>query len=245
MIGRLARSLAASTWPETQGTTLVLVPVGSIEQHGPHLPMDTDSVIAQAVTRRVAALLPDEPLVAPVLSYGASGEHQHFSGTSSIGTDALRQMLVELARSMATWAQRLVFVNAHGGNVFALCGAVSQLRAEGRDAAWVACATEQVDAHAGYTETSLMLHLRPDNVRLDLAVAGNIRPIGDLLPALVEGGVIAVSANGVLGDPAGASDAEGRRVLEEMSAEIAGLLVSGTPDKHGRLAATAGAGVLP
>lgn len=229
--------LASATSPEASGTVLVLVPVGSIEQHGPHLPLETDAVIAEAVARRVAELLGPAAgaIVAPPLSYGASGEHQGFAGTSSIGTEALRTVLVELTRSMRTWAGRVVFVNGHGGNMRALQSAVSRLLHEGHDTGWVACATESGDAHAGRTETSLMLHLRPDLVRLELAEAGNVQPLPDILDAMVAGGVGAVSESGVLGDPTGASAAEGEQILRAMADDIASRLRSGAPDRKGHL----------
>lgn len=219
----MSGSLATATWPELGDATLVLVPVGSIEQHGPHLPVDTDTVIAEAVAseagRRTGAW------VAPSIAYAASGEHQHFPGTCSIGTDVLTLTLVELVRSLSTWVPRTVFVNAHGGNLHALHRAVGQLRGEGHDVAWVPCATEEVDLHAGLTETSLMLHLRPSSVRLERAVAGSTAPLREILPSLVEHGVQAVSPNGVLGDPAGATAAHGRAVLADLIDRVtAGIL---------------------
>jgi mycofactocin precursor peptide peptidase len=108
--------LAEATWPDAEGARLVLVPVSSLEQHGPHLPLDTDTAIAEAVTQGVAARL-HGAWVAPALSYGASGEHQSFPGTTSIGSDVLHLVVVELVRSLRTWATRVVLVNAHGGNV--------------------------------------------------------------------------------------------------------------------------------
>ena len=160
------RRLETVTWPSIAHQPLVLVPIGSIEQHGPHLPLDTDSVIAEAVALSAAELLGGGEMVAPTISYAASGEHQSFPGTCSIGSEVLSQLLVELVRSMRTWAGRVVFVNAHGGNVESLTRAVVQLRDEGHDVGWVPCATELVDLHAGFTETSLMLHLRPAAVRM-------------------------------------------------------------------------------
>ncbi len=212
-------SLARATSAETAGAGLVLVPLGSIEQHGPHLPLDTDTVIATAVAHEVGAAL--DAWGAPPVAYGSSGEHQSFPGTASVGTEALTHLLVELVRSVRTWAGRVVIVNAHGGNVAAL-RASDELE-------WVACATEPplvpgADLHAGFTETSLMLHLRPESVRLDRAQAGNTQPLSEILPAMVAGGVGAVSPNGVLGDPAGASAEEGERVLRHMVAEIVGRL---------------------
>ncbi|MBM7516988.1 mycofactocin biosynthesis peptidyl-dipeptidase MftE [Nocardioides nitrophenolicus] len=213
-------SLAAATSPSLPAGPTVLVPVGSIEQHGPHLPLDTDTVIASAVATRAAEELGPSVLVAPALSYGSSGEHQDFAGTSSIGTDALHQVVVELTRSMRTWAARVVLVNGHGGNLTALRAAVEQLVAEGHDVSWVACATEDVDLHAGRTETSLMLHLAPATVRLDRAEAGNTGSLAELLPLMLAGGVKAVSPNGVLGDPAGATAAEGAAVLAAMTVDV-------------------------
>jgi mycofactocin precursor peptide peptidase len=202
--------LGRATSAETAGAELVLVPVGSIEQHGPHLPLDTDTVIATAVAHQVAAAL--DAWVAPAVAYGSSGEHQSFSGTASVGTEALTQVLVELVGSLRTWASRVVILNAHGGNVAAL-NASDEIE-------WVPCATEEHDLHAGFTETSLMLHLRPESVRADLAEAGNTQPLSEILPPMRTGGVAAVSPNGVLGDPAGATAAEGERVLRRMVAEI-------------------------
>ena len=172
-------------------------------------------------------------LVAPPVAYGASGEHEGFPGTVSIGHEALRLLLVELGRSAARWAGRVLFVNGHGGNVPTLVEAVRLLRYEGRDAAWTACAPGG-DAHAGRTETSLMLALDPASVRPE-RTAGNTASLGDLLPAMRVGGVAAVSANGVLGDPSGASADEGERLLAAMAAELVAALARWAPDESGRL----------
>lgn len=224
--------LARATSPDTSGAGLVLVPVGSIEQHGPHLPLETDTIIATAVAVATAERLGGREAgvwVAPALTYGSSGEHQSFPGTCSIGTEALRVTVVELVRSVRTWASRVVLVNGHGGNLTALRSAVQQLVDEGHHVSWVACATEDVDLHAGRTETSLLLHLCPEQVRLDRAVAGNCRPLAEILPALMSGGIAAVSPNGVLGDPTGASAAEGSAVLASMVDDISARLTAIAP----------------
>ena len=221
--------LAAATSASLPAGPTVLVPVGSVEQHGPHLPVDTDTVIATTVTTRVAERLVAESmpvLVAPALAYGSSGEHQDFAGTSSIGTGVLHDVVVELTRSMLTWARRVVFVNAHGGNTTALRGAVAQLIHEGHDVAWVPCATEDADLHAGRTETSLMLHIAPWNVWLDRVEVGNTGTLAELLPLMMENGVKAVSANGVLGDPRGASAQEGSALLSSMIEDVRAFVLA-------------------
>lgn len=209
--------LVDARWDWIEPGSLVLVPVGSTEQHGPHLPFDTDTLIAEAVARGVAGRMPPgRAVLAPSVAYGASGEHQDFPGTASIGTDVLTSVLVELGRSIATWAGRIVFVNGHGGNVDALTSAVDRLRFEARDVAWVPCVPPGSDAHAGRAETSLLLYLHPARVVPDRAVAGPVDSIDALLPELREKGVRAVSPNGVLGDPHGASASEGKHLLERM-----------------------------
>ena len=215
--------LADLTPAQAQDIAVVLVPVGSLEQHGPHLPLDTDTTIAVAVARGATEQLVADghtEVVALEVAYGSSGEHQSFAGTSSIGSTVLQHLVVELVRSLRTWATRVVLVNAHGGNAQPLQRAVDQLVAEGHDVAWVACATETVDLHAGRTETSLMLHLRPSSVRLELAEPGCTDPLETILPVMLSEGVAAVSANGVLGDPSGASAAEGDRVLRSMIEDV-------------------------
>ncbi|NYI76730.1 mycofactocin biosynthesis peptidyl-dipeptidase MftE [Nocardioides panzhihuensis] len=207
-------SLVDRPSPEIVPGGTVLVPVGSTEQHGPHLPLDVDTVIATAVADELAPLIGAS--VAPAVPIGASGEHQSFPGTISIGTAVLTSVLVELGRSLTTWAARVVLVNGHGGNLDAVTAAVTVLRAEGRKVAWVPCQVPYADPHAGLTETSLMLHLDPERVRLRQAVAGNTRPLRELLSQMCAGGVEAVSANGVLGDPTGASAEIGKRILAEM-----------------------------
>lgn len=230
-----SRDLARAVWPAVPPKPLVLVPVGSTEQHGPHLPFDTDSVIARAVAVEAANTLSGPCLVAPPVLYGASGEHAHFPGTVSIGHEALCSVLVELTRSLSLWAGSVVFVNGHGGNVASLATAVPQMREEGHDVAWTGCHVPGGDAHAGRTETSLMLHLAPQDVRLDAAVAGDTRPIASLMPDLVAHGVRAVSPSGVLGDPTGASAEEGRGLMDVMVSRTVRHITAGVADGRGHL----------
>lgn len=208
--------LARLAWPEVPSAGLVLVPVGSTEQHGPHLPFATDTLIAQAVAERLGERT--GATVAPPVAYGASGEHQGFRGTVSIGHEALSSLLVELIRSVSTWAGRIVLVNGHGGNVQTLREVVPRMRGETHDVAWLPAGLPGGDAHAGRSETSLMMHLLPAAVRLDRLEAGAAGELVDLLPALRAGGVVAVSPNGVLGDPRGASAEEGADLFDAICA---------------------------
>lgn len=190
---------------------ILVIPLGATEQHGPHLPLSTDSDIASAVCLRVAAERRDV-LIAPAVPYGASGEHAGFAGTLSIGQAALEFLVVELCRSATDTFSRIVLVNGHGGNVEALRRAVALLRSESRDVRLFSPGYGG-DPHAGRTETSIQLALRPDLVRTELAEPGDRRPLTELLPLLRTGGVRAASPNGILGDPTGSSAAEGADLL--------------------------------
>jgi len=201
------------------GDVLLVVPVGSTEQHGPHLPLSTDTDVAVALAGRLAARR-EGVLVAPPVPYGSSGEHEGFAGTLSIGAAATELLLVELGRSaLPASARRMLLVSAHGGNAGPVTAAVRLLRSEGRDVrAW--SPRWRGDAHAGWTETSVQLALDPARVRPAPAAAGNPAPLAELMPALRAGGVRAVSPTGVLGDPAGASAAEGVALLDAAAEDL-------------------------
>jgi mycofactocin system creatininase family protein len=200
---------------------VLAVPVGSTEQHGPHLPLTTDADLAVAL----CAQLDSSVVVAPPIFYGSSGEHEGFAGTISIGQEATELLLTELGRSATRTFSRVLLVSTHGGNTEAVRRAVARLRAESRDVS-VWFPSWHGDAHAGRAETSLQLALAPDAVRLDRAEAGNTTPIAELMPALRAAAVHGVSPNGVLGDPAGASAAEGTAMFADLLADLNGYLES-------------------
>lgn len=213
--------LADLTWPEVTAraaTALLAVPLGSTEQHGPHLPFTTDTDLAVALAEGLAEAR-DDVVVAPALAYGSSGEHAAFAGTLSIGAAALELVVVELVRSADAFAG-VVLISGHGGNRDAVAAAQTTLAAEGRRVLVWSPVVTGGDAHAGHTETSLLLHLRPTSVQVAAAAAGNTSELRALLPELREWGVAAVSANGVLGDPTGASAEQGAALLRALTRDL-------------------------
>jgi creatinine amidohydrolase len=218
--------LSDTDWPTADALAgsgaVLVVPVGATEQHGPHLPVTTDTDIAVAVVEAAAALDP-RLVVAPAVAYGSSGEHEGFAGTLSIGQEATESLLVELVRSAGHTFAHVVLACTHGGNAGPLGRAVDRLAGEGRPVtAW--WPRWEGDLHAGRTETSVMLAIAPQRVRPDRAEAGDGRPADQLLPLLRTAGVRAVSPNGVLGDPRGASVEEGRELMRSAAADLAALV---------------------
>jgi creatinine amidohydrolase len=131
----------------------------------------------------------------------------------------LTELLIELGRDASRDWDALLLVNGHGGNRDAIGAALARLHAEGRRAAVFHVSPLGGDAHAGRTETSLLLHLDPSAVRIELAEPGELRPAHELIDRLRADGVRSVSPNGVLGDPVGASAVEGERLLGALVAD--------------------------
>jgi mycofactocin precursor peptide peptidase len=212
--------LADLTSPALAGSPrrVLVLPLGSCEQHGPHLPLGTDTIIATELADRLAERRP-HVVVAPALAISASGEHSGFPGTLSIGTEATVAVLVELARS-AEWPVGIVLVNGHGGNADAVDAAVPIMRAEGRNVCPWWPRILGGDAHAGRTETSLMLAIRPDLVDSTRAVPGQLRPLVEIAGELRRSGMRSVSPTGVLGNPVGATLEEGRDLLDLLTDDL-------------------------
>ncbi len=217
--------LADLTWPEAEAAgvrgAVLAVPVGATEQHGPHLPLSTDTDVATALCSAFAEQR--DIVIAPAVAYGSSGEHQGFAGTISIGQEATELVLVQLGRSASETFRRIVFVSAHGGNAGPVQRAVDRLCAEGRDV--IAFYPQwSGDPHAGGAETSLQLALDPRRVHQDRAVRGDEQPLSDTLPLLMQHGVRAVSPSGVLGDPTHASAEAGVELLARLTDDLLATL---------------------
>jgi mycofactocin precursor peptide peptidase len=225
------------------GGTTVILPLGATEQHGPHLPLGTDTVRAEALADRLAERLGPGTLVAPTLPFGCSDEHRGFPGLMGVEAETLARVILDLARRFADWdVRRLVLLSAHGGNGRALDLALDALRQElpglevltdgGLEAMAPALletarreglSASELGLHAGESETSEMLHLRPELVSesRDAGFTGDMEVVMDDLRA---SGLAAVTHTGVLGDPDRADAGRGARYLDAVADELAAKL---------------------
>jgi creatinine amidohydrolase len=182
---------AKHTWPEiNEGAArrVIIVPVGAIEQHGPHLPVDTDNVIIQAICERAAEVSNGLILLVPAISYGFNDHNMDFPGTVSIKADTFIKHCYDVAASFAHEGfTEILFANGHGSNGILLEVAARQVTVDYEvrcgSVSWWSLATEAADrsirvspvpggmSHAGEAETSLYLHLEDAAVRKDAMVA--------------------------------------------------------------------------
>ncbi len=247
------------TWPEVEGLVAqgwdsLLLMLGATEQHGPHLPLATDTIIGLELAQRVAARL-GQTLIGPVVPLGTSDEHLDFAGTLSLSKETLAALIADVGRSAARHGfRRIIVLSSHGGNLEAVRMGVERLRrnepglkviAQSDLLAWLrtlegrqtspGVAQNQAGWHAGERETAQMLHLRPDLVRLDQAQAGYLGDMREVLGVLTTQGLKPVTPNGVLGDPVGAEAAHGQLYLERLAQN----LVEAIAAVEGRAAKTA------
>ena len=208
--------MSTAAFPDLLGRAPILVlPLGAWEQHGPHLPLDTDTVIINRVISEAVAtpeLLTADLLIAPTVSITASDEHQGFPGTLSTGTQALKDSVVAICRS-ASWARGVCIVNGHGGNADALAAITSALEYEQiTHSVWSLPSYVGGDMHAGHTETSLMLHISPESVR-NVPLESGTHITRGIVDEMREHGVRGISTNGIIGDASTATASHGEAVL--------------------------------
>jgi creatinine amidohydrolase/Fe(II)-dependent formamide hydrolase-like protein len=231
------------TWPEAEErfkkVDIAILPVGAIEQHGPHLPLDTDAFDADYLARRVAeACSEPKPLVLPMIPFGVSYHHDDFKGTISVSNDALSKIIYDIGMSLArNGIKKMLIINGHGDNAPTLRYAAQMIN---RDAKIFTCVdtgeTSDVDldklistpndVHAGETETSTSLATRPHLVKMEQAKAMIPQFTSRYLNFSSTRGVPwyahtkRISENGVMGDPTKATAEKGEKMWEIMIAHL-------------------------
>jgi creatinine amidohydrolase len=238
-------TLQDMTWREIaealdDGFDTVIVMVGSIEQHGPHLPISTDSIIADELGKRVAHKL-GNALAAPTIRPGCSDHHMSMPGTISLRPEVLLEILRDYCRSLAKHGfKKIVLVSSHGGNfapleTFApgLVREFPELRIihygdiSGFMEVWQGEVTklgldpEKARGHACLGETSEILLLKPETVRTDCFEPGYTGSIKGSLSRLLRDGIHKITKNGVLGDPRGSTPEIGEALLEGIANHLA------------------------
>jgi creatinine amidohydrolase len=236
------------TWPDAREALrrarVALLPVGAIEQHGPHLPLGTDTYIASHIAREVAQR--DGHVLLPAVPVGVSHEHRQFWGTLTVTPDQLRDHAIALARSLAGHGlARIVFVNGHGSNCAPLDAAVRSLREEEIHAYvfnwWRSIGTTLTElfpdptAHAGSIETSLMMAIHPELVRKNrFSDASDTTSWGTFVEGVQVGfDAVDFSERGNVGDPSRAEVEKGKTALSAAADSLARFcawLATHTPD---------------
>jgi creatinine amidohydrolase len=233
--------LTESTWTDADAleTELAVLPVGSTEQHGPHAPLGTDALAAEAVAAGGVDRVDREVAVAPTIPVGVAEEHRQFAGTLWVSTDTFRAYVRETAESLAHHGfDRVVVVNGHGGNVAALRETCARLTRDGVAYAvpftWFdAVDPAEVDfsgamGHGGPVETSLVRYLRSELVdenRVEAAAEGGADGWGEWQAGVnLAYDSAEFTDSGVVGDPGEGSADLGERLYNLACDRLAGLL---------------------
>jgi len=239
--------LGELTWPEAkrrfQEVDVALLPVGAVEQHGPHLPLDCDAFDADYLAKAVAKhCKTPRPLVLPLVSYGVSYHHEDFSGTLSVNPETLSQMVYDIGMSAVKHGiTKLVIVNGHGGNSPALHFAAQMINrdahiftcvdtGESSDPDINAMADTPNDVHAGEIETSTSMATRPHMVRSNKIKKFVPRFSNRYLDFTSKRSVgwyahtSKISPSGVMGDPTLGSREKGERMWRVMIENLAALV---------------------
>ena len=249
--------LGELTWPEARQElgpeTVVLLPVGAIEAHGPHLPLDADAIIAVATAERAAAELSargERVVIMPPLVYGVSYVGTCFPGTTPVPAAVVRGQVERLIREVARWGpHRFALVNAHlepdrvaalreGAAAAEASAGVRVAFADQREERWAGTLSEEFRRgarHGGAYETSIVLAVAPDRVRRE--VLAGLPPVWVDLPGRLRAGAKtfaeAGGRDGYFGDPAAASAEEGDRLLDALAAMVAAAVAELGPVRAG------------
>jgi creatinine amidohydrolase len=240
MWGTLRRDEIAAA---ARAGVVALLPVGAIEQHGPHLPLDTDINAALTICRLAAESNPDAALVLPPVWWGLSPYWMGFPGTLTLRAETLLSVIADIAGSVAQHGfRRMLIVNGHGGNDGLLQAAAAQAsRAEFRVASvsyWnlapeaLQGTSDRGIGHAGEAETSIALHLQPESLDLTPIEAdpGVNLPIARRADIAARHGVYEPpwperdSPPGVMGHPSAASAETGQRIIQAAAGRLAELI---------------------
>jgi creatinine amidohydrolase len=239
------------TWPEVRaaidgGKRRVIVMLGAMEQHGPHLPIGTDTYLGYATGERLARRLGDA-LLAPVVSLGYSVGHLPMAGTVTIEETTLETIIVDVCRSLAHHGFReIILLCSHGGNYRAIRSVLSRIREEHQEIRistitdfdeWLEhtkkfAAREGLDmarlgVHAAQGETSLMLAHRPDLVQMDKACEGFVGDASIRWRSKVPPPMDTMSPTGILGDARGATVELGEKMFQERIERVARMIEEG------------------
>ncbi len=241
----MKRAFASYTWKEIEALPkdpgVVVLPIGAIEQHGPHLPVWTDAKLAEVVVEGAFAKLPESVAAwyLPVQSYGKSNEHLGYPGTIALSAQTLMAVVRDIAAALhKSGFKRLMFFNTHGGNKALLEMMVRDLRAEfgllcflaqGQlDTSKLPALEQRFGIHANTVETALMLHLTPDFVQHPLPKAHypdfNSKNFNLTFPPQVGWLTRDWSPEGHFGDPQAATAEDGKNWLEEYTMRLAHLI---------------------
>ena len=241
-----SRYFAYLTWQQIQTmtnkeNTVIIQPIGAIEQHGHHLPLVVDAAISQGVLGKALGLLNEEiPAFAlPTLYYGKSNEHDGFPGTISLSAKTLLSLLEEMASSIyQAGFRKLILMNSHGGQPQIMEIIARDLHQKYADLAVFPFFTwnvpnitnelltkkeQELGIHGGDAETSLMLALLPKQVNMDLAVKEYPRDLAPNSLLSIEGKLPFawltkdLSSSGVMGDATVASKEKGDRILDSLA----------------------------
>jgi creatinine amidohydrolase len=226
-----------------QGVSTVLIPCGAVEQHGPHLPLCMDADHADALAARVARHL-GNALIAPTIQVGCSAHHLVFAGTVSLRPETFEAICLDYCTSLAQHGfKRILLFSGHIGNFPVLCDSLPRLRCAVSEEVeidafcdsmawidrWRSAVKEAggdpnaVGGHADIAETSLMMCLRPDSVRLDRLEVGHLGALSEVqLRSMWKDGIKSITGNGVIGDPHGSTVEIGERCLEAIADLLAG-----------------------